>query len=269
MQAASLSSRLPRLTRGGALLGAVCLVSTLFVSANAHAALFSDDEARKAILELRKRLDEGSQAQRLNQAELAEQISQLRRSLLELNAQIEQLRAENARLRGQDEQLAREVSELQRQQRDAEQGLEERMRRVEPQKVNFDGQEFLADPEEKRAFNAAMEFVRKADFAAAAQGFGSFLRRYPGSGYASAAQFWLGNAHYGKRDYKEAITAFRALIATASDNPRVPEALLSIANCQAELKDTKAARKTLEDLIKAHPQSEAAQAAKERLLTLR
>jgi hypothetical protein len=36
--------------------------------------------------------------------------------------------------------------------------------------------------------------------------------------------------------------------------------MLAIANCQAELKDTKAARKTIEDLVKAYPKSEAAQA---------
>ena len=41
------------------------------------------------------------------------------------------------------------------------------------------------------------------------------------------------------------------------------------ANCQVELKDTRAARKTLEDLIKAYPQSEAAVAAKDRLTRLK
>jgi TolA-binding protein len=45
--------------------------------------------------------------------------------------------------------------------------------------------------------------------------------------------------------------------------------VLSIANCQIELKDMKAARKTLEDLIQAYPQSEAAAAAKERLSRLK
>ena len=29
------------------------------------------------------------------------------------------------------------------------------------------------------------------------------LRRYPESGYAHAARFWLGNAHYGKRELRE------------------------------------------------------------------
>jgi TolA-binding protein len=50
---------------------------------------------------------------------------------------------------------------------------------------------------------------------------------------------------------------------------RAPEAALSIANCQGELKDTKAARKTLEDLLKVYPQSEAAAAAKERLARMK
>ena len=36
--------------------------------------------------------------------------------------------------------------------------------------------------------------------------------------------------------------------------------MLSIANCQIELKDTRAARATLESLVKTYPQSEAAQA---------
>jgi TolA-binding protein len=50
---------------------------------------------------------------------------------------------------------------------------------------------------------------------------------------------------------------------------RAPEAALSIANCQIELKDSKAARKTLEDLIKVYPQSEAASVAKDRLSKLK
>ncbi len=45
--------------------------------------------------------------------------------------------------------------------------------------------------------------------------------------------------------------------------------MLSIANCQVELKDVRGARKSLEDLGKNYPQSEAAQAGKERLARLR
>jgi TolA-binding protein len=72
-----------------------------------------------------------------------------------------------------------------------------------------------------------------------------------------------------RRDYKEAIATFRAFVAAAPDHPRAPEALLALANSQAEMKDTKGARKTIDDLIKAYPKSEAAQAGKERLASLK
>ena len=62
---------------------------------------------------------------------------------------------------------------------------------------------------------------------------------------------------------------FRALIANAPDHQRTPEAVLSVANCQLELKDARGARKTLQDLISAYPKSEAASAARERLALLK
>ena len=55
----------------------------------------------------------------------------------------------------------------------------------------------------------------------------------------------------------------------APDHPRAPEALLAIANCQIELKDSKGARKTLDELVQAYPKSEAAQAGSERLAALK
>jgi TolA-binding protein len=45
--------------------------------------------------------------------------------------------------------------------------------------------------------------------------------------------------------------------------------MLSIGNCQIEVKDARAAKKTLETLVKTYPQSEAAVAAKERLVRLK
>ena len=59
------------------------------------------------------------------------------------------------------------------------------------------------------------------------------------------------------------------MLTVSPTHARAPEALLAISNVQIELKDTKAARKTLEDLIKAYPQSDAAQAARDRLPKLR
>jgi tol-pal system protein YbgF len=127
----------------------------------------------------------------------------------------------------------------------------------------------VAEPAEKRDFEAALAVFRKGDFPASQSVFVDFLKRYPRSGYAPSALFWLGNAQYATRDYKEAMINFRSLIGREPEHLRAPEAVLSIANCQIELKDARGAKKTLEDLIKAYPQSEAAGAAKERLARLK
>ena len=86
---------------------------------------------------------------------------------------------------------------------------------------------------------------------------------------APSALFWLGNAQYATRNYKEAISNFRSLLSAVPKHERAPEAMLAIANCQVELKDQRAARATLEQLLKTYPGSEAAHAGKERLDSLK
>jgi tol-pal system protein YbgF len=245
-----------------------CLGLALFAPA-AHAGLFDDDEARRAILDIRTRIDQNAERQRTGQQQLTEQIDQLKRSLLDLNNQLEQVRGDNAKLRGQNEQLARDLSDVQRKQKDLQSGVDDRMRKFEPQKTSIDGKEFSVEPDEKRQYDEAMELLRKSDFAGTANALTAFRKRWPTSGYTESALFWLGNAQYGIRQYAPAIGSFRALVSAAPDNPKAPEALLAIANCQAELKDTKAARKTIDDLLKTYPKSEAAQAGRERLASLK
>jgi len=236
---------------------------------NVNAALFEDDDARRAILDLRQKV-EASQLRTTEELRRGnEESAQLRRSLLELSNQIESLRSEMAVLRGQNEQLTRGVSDVQRSQKDVAQGVEERLRKIEPGKVSVDGRDFEAEPGEKQEFEAALAHLRKGDFAAAQTAYTAFLKRYPQSGYKSSSLFWLANAQYALRDYKSAAGNFRTLATSDPQHPRAPEALLSMANCQVELKDVKAARKTLEELIASFPQSEAASAAKERLVKLK
>jgi len=232
---------------------------------SAQAALFEDEEARRAILDLRQRLEATNNALKAQ----SEDNAQLRRVLVDLQGQIDLMRADLNKSRGAQEQLTRDLSEVQLRQRDAQTGLEERLKKFEPLTVKLDGEEFQVEQAEKRDFDAAMEVFRKGDFAAAQTSLQRFVQRYPQTGYLPSALFWLGNASYANKDYKASLAQFRQMLTQAPAHARVPEAMLAVSNVQIELKDTKAARKTLEDLIKAHPQSDAAQAAKERLPKLR
>ena len=241
----------------------------LGTSLSGHAGLFDDEEARRAILELRQK----NETDKADNAKLVEsetkrasdEAMQLRMGILDLQNQLETLRGDIARLRGQNEQLAKDLSDTQRRQKDILQPLDDRIKALEPSKVTVDGVEFRADPGEKRDFDASLALFRKGDFANSANSFVDFLTRNPMSGYRPSALFWLGTAQYATKDCKSATSNFRNLVSVAPDHMRVPEALLSIANCQLEAKDTKGGRKTLEDLIAAYPNTDAATAAKDRL----
>jgi tol-pal system protein YbgF len=242
--------------------GAALAAALLCASVGSQAALFEDDEARKAILDLRQRVE--AMRQQTDQR-LTDENGQLRRSLLDLQNQIEQMRGDLARMTGQNEQLTRTLSDMQSRQTT----IDDKLKQSEPSKVSVDGREFNADPKEKADFDAALGVFRSGQFAQAQTAFAEFVKRNPQSGYNPSALFWLGNAQYATRNYNEAIANFRSMLSLAPDHVKAPEAVLSIANCQIELKDTRAARRTLEDLTKAYPQSEAAQAGRERLSRLR
>ena len=261
------ASRRPRAFAG---VRHACAVAALLACAtSAHAGLFDDDEARRAIIDLRTRISQLEDAAKSQSGQTAAQLQQLQNALLDLTNQNEQLRQQMAQLRGTNEQLAKDLSDVQRQQKNIQQGVDDRLKKMEPQQVNLDGKTFSADPEEISSYEAATATLRSGDFDKAQIALNGFLRRWPASGYADLARYWLGNAQYGSRDFKGAIVTFRAFIAGAPDHARAPEALLAVANCQIELRDIKGARATLNDLMKTYPKSEAAAAGRERLASLK
>jgi tol-pal system protein YbgF len=238
-----------------ALASACCLAPM-----QAQAGLFDDDEARKAILDLRARID--SINSRLeNKAD--------KTTNLDLAGQNEQLRQEIARLRGQIEVLTNDMANEQRRQKDFYTDLDGRLRKLEPQKATVDGREVEIGVSEQKAYDEALALFKAANYKGAAASFASFVKRYPQSGFAAAAYYWLGTSYYAQRDYRGAIGALQTVVRSFPDNPKAPDALLNISSCHTELKDKTSARKSLENLIEQYPNSAAAQTAKERLASLK
>src|SRR5690606_12241659 len=122
------------------------LALALLSSAPMAHALFGDDEARKAILDLRGRFqqhqDETTARLAAVEAQLAEALARLDQSgrgQLEAQSQFEQLRLEVARLRGQVEVQANELAVMQRQLHDQLATVDNRIKRFEPVTVEIDG----------------------------------------------------------------------------------------------------------------------------------
>jgi tol-pal system protein YbgF len=240
-------------------LSAALLAATVWLPLQAHAGLFDDDEARRALLDLRAKVE-------AMRTELNARIDTKsdKTSTLDLVSQNENLLQEIAKLRGQIEVLANDIANAQKRQKDFYTDLDARLRKLEPREVTIDGKTSQVDPNEQRNYEAAMQLFKAGDYKAAGGALSDFVARYPGSSYASNAQYWLGNAYYAQRDCKAAIAAQLVVLKNYSDSPKAPDAMLNIASCQTELKD-KAAKKTLQDLIKQYPDSPAATTAKERL----
>ena len=229
-------------------------------SLQASAALFEDDGARRAIIDLRGRVDALS-----SRIETKSDKS----ATLELASQNEQLRAEISKLRGQIEVLTNELANEQRRQKSFYGDLDARLRKLEPQKMTIDGKEVDVGPNEQRMYEAALSLFKAGDYRGAASAFANFVGSNPGSGYSGSAYYWLGSSNYALRDYKGAIAAHQVVVNRYPENPRAPDSLLNIATCYIELKDKANARNTLDALISQYPTSQAAAAAKERLASLR
>jgi len=237
------------------------LLTACFAAPCARAGLFSDDEARQAILDLREQRSKDQAAMMA----LTEQVSRLSRSLLDTNNQLEVMRAEVARLRGQTEVIVKDQADIQIRQKDLQSGLNERFSKLEPKEVTLDGKSFKAMPEEVALFDKAYGLLRGADFAGALRQFDALLSQYPRTGYLESILYWQGNAQYGLGTCKPAMETFGKLLAINPQHLRAPEAMLSIANCHVELKESTQGRQLLQTLVKTYPDSEAAQVARERL----
>ena len=239
---------------------AALLAATAFLPLTARAGLFDDDEARKAILDIRSKI-EALQRDVANKAD--------KNSVLTLSDRNDNLQSQIAALRGQIEVLTNEITNAQQRQKDFYVDLDARLRKLEPQQVQVDGQTVAVGVSEQQAYDAALSQFKGGDYKGAANAFADFIKRYPQSGYAASAQYWQGNALYAQRDYKGAIAAQQVVVKNYPDNPKAADALLNIASSQAELKDKAAAKKTLEQLIAKYPNTPVAQTGKDRMASLK
>lgn len=245
-------------------LRAALLLGLWLVAGAARAGLFDDEEARRAIADLRIRIEANGKAAEERMAKV-ETLVQDR--AIDLARQIDELKQELARLRGQIEVQANHIETLDRRQKDLYVDLDARLRKLEASSRAQEKQAASApDPvAEGKTYEAALNQFKLGNYQASVAAFQSFLVAYPESQQVPSAQYWIGNAYYALRDYKTAIAAQQKLLASWPDSAKAPDALLNIASSQAEMGEARTARETLQALVKKYPGTPAADQAKQRL----
>ena len=207
-------------------------------------AILSDDEARSAILELRK------------------SVSASQAANLDLQNQLDKHKSENAQLRGQIESLQKQSDDLSNNQKSFYQDLDARISRLEPQNVEVEGVTGIVQAGEKSSYDEALKSFQAGQIKNADSEFTTFIRKYPSSPYLPLALYWSGNTKYALKDYKAAITQLQGLISRYPGHQRVPAATLTMANANLESGKKAVAKKLLTDLISKYPDSDAAKEAK-------
>jgi tol-pal system protein YbgF len=252
------------------------LVCLCVASSHAAAGLFADDDARKQIQQLQERVVKLEQALVSAEQDKEQNI----RSMLDLQMQMEALNTELRKLHGQNEELVHHLQDAEKRQKDFYVDLDTRLRRIEAgngaspaaaSSGRIDGtRDVAADPlSENRAFEAAYSLYKAEKYQNAAAAFRNFLNNYPQSVHEANVHYWMGNAFFLEKECKSSISSYQSLIGKYPDHPRVPEAMLNIANCQLSLKSKTAAKKTLKQIISQFPGSDASEKAKKRLAAIK
>ncbi|MCW8824879.1 MAG: tol-pal system protein YbgF [Gammaproteobacteria bacterium] len=122
--------------------------------------------------------------------------------------------------------------------------------------------ESAALAEEREAYQKAFNLLRQLQYEPASAAFKSFIKKYPKGRYAHIAQYWLGEASYARRDFKQAIVDYQLLIDHYPQSPKVAEAMLKMGYSRWELKAVIGAKTILDQLMTQYPDSPEAKQGK-------
>jgi len=272
-------------------LRALLLAGLCAVAGQAHAGLFSDDEAHTKIQQLDVRvsqLTEKLEQSGVRVSQLTEKLEQTSKqqtqSMLDLQTQIETKNAELRKLRGQIEELVHGLQEAGKRQKDFYVDLDTRVRHFEtlaatapppvapvaPQPDKADDTAAADGPAvENRAYESAYNFFKAGSPQKAITAFQDFLKKFPDSVHVPNVHFQMGSAYFALKDFKNALASYDLLPSKYPYSGKTAEAMLGIADCQLELKNRVAARNTLQKIIAKYPGSEMTDKARKRLASLK
>ena len=183
--------------------------------------------------------------------------------LVEMSRQLDALAEQMRQLRGDIDELQHSLDQARAQQRDQYVDLDTRLRAAEAALTA--AQSGIAGGSPEAEYQAAFSLLKDGKYDEASTALKDFVAKYPQHELAPNAMYWLGEAHYVRRDYPAALAAFEGLLQDYPGNRKTPDALLKVGYCQAELKRPGPARTALARVIQEFPDSQAATEAKARL----
>ena len=202
--------------------------------------------------------------------------SAVRSTLLDLLRQLEELQTEVRQLRNSVEVQDHELEQLKGRQRALYDDLDKRLRDAErratatpPEAPATPVVAAVATPRvttapQQQEYDAAFDLMKQGLYDRAIKAFRAFLTKYPDSGLADNAQYWIAEGNYVLRNYKLALEEFTKVL-NYPQSPKAPDALLKIGYVQYELGAYDKARMTLLEVKERYPNTSIAKLATARL----
>ncbi len=122
---------------------------------------------------------------------------------------------------------------------------------------------------DKAEYERLLGFFKEGNLDGSREGFSAFLTEYPNSDLAPNARYWLGESHYGKRDYKQAIDSYDRVELDYPQSEKVPAAILKKGFAYLALKDKKRASSAFKQVVTLYPKSPEAGKAYDKLNQLK
>jgi len=131
-----------------------------------------------------------------------------------------------------------------------------------------DSSQVQAGGSEEDLYRAAYLDLNRGDYELAIRGFQNYLVRHPTGMYLPEVHYYLGECHYARDRFLEAVGEFRWVADKYPDSRLVPAAYLKTGRCYEELEEKNLAVRAFRTLIDEHPDTEEAQQAREALEAL-
>jgi tol-pal system protein YbgF len=120
-------------------------------------------------------------------------------------------------------------------------------------------------PAPRELYSQAYADFARGNYDLAVQGFGEYIRNYPGTDFADNAQYWIGECLYGKTSYAEAIEAWNTLFKDYPASDKIPDGRVKKGYALEKLGRKSQALIEYRYVVDRYPNSEAARKARERL----
>ncbi len=111
----------------------------------------------------------------------------------------------------------------------------------------------LSGGDAKQMYEKAYSYLLQQDYGAAEASFRDFLAQHPRHELAGSAQYWLGETHYLRGEYKTVATAFLEGYEKHRQNAKAPDSLLKLAMSLERLGQRSAACSSFSELSSQFP----------------